>query len=250
MALDDAELSDDEEPSDDETLDELLDIVREALSTGDPLKVLGLASATLSMILFPDPPDDIDRELVRDRVIEEVVLRYVEAGTSDSLTYAAALTGLIADDTLRTRLRAALDGADAAVPRWLAELGDARLEQTTIVRDLFDDDEWLLAGIRLADDARFAFRVEIDHDADGALADASLMPTTVDTILGQLTKAAASGEVSIVETDADDVWARYTEAVAIADLADDDVRTETWPMCRPLVEWALTKAPTDRRTAG
>jgi hypothetical protein len=246
----DAEPPDAAEPEDNEALDDLLDIVRRHIESGNPLEILGLASATLAMVLFPDPPVDIDRELIRDRVIEDVVLRYVDLGTSDSLIYATALAALVPSDATRRTLRAALDGSESEVPGWLSRLDDAELEQTTVVRDLFDDDEWLLAGIRLTDGSRFAFRVEIDHAAEGAASNATLMPTTVDQILGQLATAASTGEVSIVAVGSDDFWARYTEAVAIADAADEPVRTDSWPLSRPLDEWALTKAPTDRRTAG
>ena len=90
-----------------EALDDLLAIVRGHVAGGNPLDILGLASATLSMILHPDPPVTVDRELVRDKVIEDVVLRYVDLGTSDSLTYATAvLAGLLANEVLRKRLRA------------------------------------------------------------------------------------------------------------------------------------------------
>lgn len=249
MAPDDVQPPPDD-ADENEALDELLAIVRKHVTGGNPLDILGLASATLSIVLHPAPPVDIERELIRDRVIEDLVLRYVDLATTDSLTYATALAGLVADDTLRRSLRAALDGAESDIPRWLAELDDARLEQTTVVRDLFDDDEWLLAGIRLADDSRFAFRVEIDHNADSAVADALLMPTTVDEVTERLRATSPADEVAIVEVTPTDFWARYTEAVALADTMDEPPRTDTWPMSRPLIEWALRQAPTDRRVAG
>jgi uncharacterized protein (DUF2267 family) len=238
---------DDSEPNDDEALDELLDIVERHVAGGQPLDILGLASATLAIVLHPEPPVDIARELIRDRVIEDVVLRYIDLATTDSLTYAAALAGLIADDTLRRSLRAALDGAEADIPGWLAELDHAQLEHTTVVRDLYDDDEWLLGGIHLADGSRFAFRVEIDHNADSAVANAMAMPTAVHEVVERLRSAASADEVAIVEVTPTDFWARYTEAVALADTMDEPPRTDTWPSCRPLIEWALRQAPTDRR---
>ena len=77
----------------------------------------------------------------------------------------------------------------------LAPLDHAQLEHTTVVRDLFDDDEWLLAGIHLADGSRFAFRVEIDHNADSAVANAMAMPTAVDEVIERLRSAASADEV-------------------------------------------------------
>ncbi len=242
---------DDDSPSD-ESIADLLPIVRRALSDGQPLAVLGLASATLAVILHPAPPLDVERELIRNRVIEDLVGRYVDIGTSESLAYAAALTGLLADESLRRTLRGALDGAESEIPGWLAQLDGARLEQTTVVRDLFDGDEWLLAGVALADGSRFAFRVEIDHDADSALTDAAMLPTTVDDVTQRLIATATQDEVTVTEISADEFWGRYTEALAVAETNGDPARTETWPSCRPLIEWALGTTPTgprsDRRT--
>src|SRR4249919_3555782 len=48
--------------------------------------------------------------------------------------------------------------------RLLARLDEAQLEQTTVVRDL--------ASIRLANGSRFAFRIEVVHNANSALDDA------------------------------------------------------------------------------
>ena len=252
MAPDDAEPDEDDagDAGDDGSLEDLLELVAGALSTGQPLDVLGLASATLAIVLHPRPPVDLAREVVRERVLEDLVVRYVGLATPEALVYATAVAGLVADDTLRRRLRAALDGADADVPTWLARLDEAHLEQTTVVRDLFDDDEWLLGGVRLADGSRFAFRVEVDHNADGALGDAMLMPSTVDEITHRLRATSPADEVAIVELTPTDFWARYTEAAALADHAEEPPRTDTWPSCRPLVEWALHRAPGDRRTAG
>ena len=203
--------------------------------------MIGLGSATLSILFHPEPPVDIDRDLLREQVLEQMVTRYVELGTSDSLTFATVLVGMVADDTLRRRLLAALDGSEDEVPHWVADLAGAELEHTTIVRDLFDDDEWLLAGIRLADDSRFAFRIEIDHDADGSITDAMLMPTTVDEVCDRLRSGPGADEVAITEVTPEDFVDLYTEAVELTDARPEPTRTETWPSCRPAIEWALRR---------
>jgi hypothetical protein len=247
-------MSPEDEQHDDESLESLLDIVEKAIATGQPVDVLGLASATLAIVLFPEDPPELETsvspEILRERVVEQVVLRYVEIGNPEALTYATALAALVPGEALRRRLTAALDGAEPDLPDWLARLDDAVLEQPTVVRDLFDDDEWLLAGVRFADGSRLAFRVEIDHDVDSSVTNAMLMPTTVDDVKERLRTTASEDEVAIVDIDPDDFWARYTEAVAVADELDDTTRTDTWPSCRPAIEWALHQAPTDRRTAG
>ena len=226
---------------DDDTLHGLLPLFSQALATGRPLDVLGLASAALAILAFPADESGPD-PLLRERVVEELVGQAVAVGTSDALSLAVAVTELVADDALRRRLRASLDGAGSEVPPWLARLDEARLEATTVVRDLFDDDEWLLAGVRLADGTPFSFRVEIDHAADGALSDGSLMPATVEEVRDQLRAGPGADDVAVTEVTASELAARFADAVSVADTRGGTPATETWPSSRPLVEWALRRS--------
>src|SRR3954462_111727 len=90
----------DEHPSDD-----LLPLIDKALATGRPLDLLGLASATLAIVVHPSQEQTVDDELRRDTVIQEMVQRYTDIGSSGSLAFAMALTALVPDETLRRRLR-------------------------------------------------------------------------------------------------------------------------------------------------
>ena len=147
---------------------------------------MGLASATVAIVVHrPDTDPDFGGETA-EQILEQLVLRYVEHGSPDALAYAAAVTALVPSGPSRASLRAALDGSDDDLPPWLARIDDARLESTAVVRDLFDDDEWLLGGIRFSDDGHASFRISIDHGADGAVVDAALMRQTVDEVLEQL----------------------------------------------------------------
>lgn len=226
---------------DDDTLHGLLPLFSQALATGRPLDVLGLTSAALAILTFPNGEEPGPDPLLRERVVEELVGQAVDVGTSEALSLAVAVTALVPDDTLRRRLGASLDGAETEVPPWLARLDDARLETTTVVRDLFDDDEWLLAGVRLADGTRFSFRVEIDHAADGALADGSLMPATAEEVRDQLGAGPGADDVAVTDLTPAELSARYTEALTAAEARGGTAPTETWPGCRPLVEWALRR---------
>ena len=227
----------------DDTLQGLVEVIGTALSNGGPLDVLGLASATLAVVVHPPAERADTSELSRERVVEELVGQAVAIGTTPALALATALTELVAEEALRRRLRATLDGVESEVPPWLARLDDARLARTTVVHDLFDDDEWLLAEVRPVDGDPFSFRIEIDHDADAAVTDGSLMPTTVDDVTARLRSGPGADEVAVTEHPADEVRRRYAEGVAAADALDPAPRSDTWPACRPLVEWAL------RRTA-
>jgi hypothetical protein len=216
--------------ADDEgTLEELIPIVRRSLDSGDHLALMGLASATLAIVRHPAEPAAPVGDGASDRVLEHLVLRYVE------LAYASAMTALVEPGPLRTSLRGALDGVDDQLPGWLADIDRTRLDTPTVVRDLFDDDEWLLAGMRFVDDGCAAFRVSVDHGAEGAVVDAVLMRRTVDEVRQQLRATAPEDEVAITDVSAAELAERYADAVA----AGEDARTDTWPSSRPLIEWAL-----------
>jgi len=223
-------------------------MVRRGLEPGAQLALMGLASATVAIVVHCPPAEPAFGGEPADRILEQVVLRYVEHGSPDALAYAAALTALVPSGAMRSRLRAALDGSEDDLPRWLAEIDDARLESTTVVRDLFDDDEWLLGGVRFSDGGSTSFRVSIDHGADGAVVDAALMHQTVDEVLQQLRGGASEDEVRITEVTPDELARRYADAIAIADSIGDGTapaRSDTWPNSRPLIDWALQLEPGD-----
>jgi hypothetical protein len=224
----------------DDSLDELLGVIDTYAATGKPLDLLGLASSATAIVRHPGRDVDPLKALLHEQVLEAMVDRYAEIGSASSVAFAATLAGIAADPVLRGRLRSGLDGTEAELPGWLAALDDARLEQPTLVRDLLDADEWLLAGVRLADDGRFTFRIEVDHDADGLVADGVLMGMTVEAILDRLRATAPEDEVLITELTPSELAGRYAEAIAVTDAAPDPPRSDTWPGCRPLVEWALT----------
>ncbi|HEY6531976.1 MAG TPA: hypothetical protein VIY72_06710 [Acidimicrobiales bacterium] len=229
---------------DEATFEELLPIVRRALESGGHLDLMGLASATLAIVVHPAEPAAESDGGDQDRAIEHVVRRAVDHGSPESLAYAAAMAALVPPGALQTRLRDGLDGAAHELPRWLAEIDRTRVEAPTIVRDLFDDDEWLLAGIRFSDDDRASFRVSIDHGADGAVVDAALMHQSVDEVRQQLRASAAEDEVTIADMLPGELAARYGEAAAMGDTLEP-TRTDTWPSSRPLVDWLFRLAPGD-----
>jgi hypothetical protein len=222
-------------PDDEGSLEELIPIVRRSLDSGDHLALMGLASATLAIVRHPAEPAAPVGDGASDRVLEHLVLRYVEHASPEALAYASAMTALVEPGPLRTSLCGALDGVDDQLPGWLADIDRTRLDTPTVVRDLFDDDEWLLAGMRFVDDGRAAFRVSVDHGAEGAVVDAVLMRQTVDEVRQQLRATAPEDEVAITDVSASELAERYADAVA----AGEDARTDTWPSSRPLIEWAL-----------
>jgi hypothetical protein len=223
--------------ADDEgTLEELIPIVRRGLDSGDHLALLGLASATLAIVRHPTEPAAQVGDRASGRVLEHIVLRYVEHSSPEALAFASAMTALVEPGPLRTSLRGALDGVDDELPGWLADIDRARLDTPTVVRDLFDDDEWLLAGVRFVDGGRAAFRVSVDHGAEGAVVDAVLMRQTVDEVRQQLRATAPEDEVTITDVSAAELAERYADAVAAN---EESARTDTSPSSRPLIEWAL-----------
>lgn len=223
---------------DETSLEELMPIVRRGLESDDHLDLMGLASATLAIVMHPagEPADPVDG--AADTVIEHIVLRYVGHGTREALAYAAAMTALVPPGPLRSGLRGALDGVESALPAWLVDIDRSHLEQPTVVRDLFDDDEWLLVGIRFLDGGTISLRISIDHDANGRVVDAALMRQTVDEVRRQLRASAPEDVVSITDVTTPELTERFADAIAVD--TDDPARTDTWPSSRPLVEWALS----------
>ena len=219
----------------------LLGPVRRALADEEPAHLLGFASAALAIMVHPASFEREKYERHRDRVVEELVLGYVDMHTHESIAFAAALTALVGDAALRRQLAGALDGADDDLPRWLVEVDQASLDRSVMVTEVFDDREWLLFGVRLTDDTSFSVRIEIDHSADGSVVDGSVLGASIDDVLDRIRSQSPAERVSVSDLQPAQAITRFCDAVEAAEGQAEPPRTATWPSCRPLVEWAVRR---------
>jgi hypothetical protein len=91
-------------------------------------------------------------------------------------------------------------------------------------------------------DAHLSLIGLVDHNSDGALKDAFVVPMPLADVQAAL---GAGGRTGMQNSDLSPAVARtwLTEAIAAGEGVEPPFTSDTWPQIRPLLEWALRSCP-------
>jgi hypothetical protein len=221
----------------------VLDDVRHALSR-HPLELLEYASS----ILVCDPrrqlvplPADLARRASALHEAAEILLRHDCAESSSLLAVFARMSD---DMALREFIEPELSRRMSTVPEWIVRLDEVVVRSTIEVTHACLDVTRVIVGLRLATGEDLSVVVSIDPDSGGWAANAFAVPVSLDTLLAKVRElTGAERECRATEIGPADARARITAAIAATDALAPRLETETWPDCRPLVEWVTRMLP-------
>lgn len=219
-----------------------MDVIAAALAHDDPFPLLSLASTLLSA--FQDRPS-----LARSRELslpprDEVLQTFFDAPLVETSALLAAIAGLAGDEMLRHRVRREIGSRAHALPRWLLALDEAEpVDGVFEMRHVLGDGENLVVGVRLPGGSELCAAVYVDHNLGTLVKDAYVVPGSLPELVEQMRATADDPDTTVTELDPADARARITEAIELAAITVPPLETDTWPACRPLVEWAVGLLP-------
>lgn len=223
-------------------LDLLRNIVRH-LHSGEPLDLLADVSALLTLV---DPreygfgrqdgePPWSRRELV------EMFLGVDRIETSALLAVIAELAG---DDELMTAtIKRELALRGTRLPEWLARLGEAEVYAAQELVHVLRDGDNIHVGVRFVGGAEMTAVVYIDHNVGTLVKDAFVVPGSLDELEALMRSKIDDPDAEWRPLDLADARVRITDAIQRAAMTVPPFETETWPMCRPIVEWLARRMP-------
>lgn len=226
---------------------DLFDEVRGLLRTGDALPLLEFVSQLVALV---DPrsrspfvkDEDEDDEGLPD--LTDLVRTFAEVQTRETTALLAVLAQLVTDPMPLARIRSALAHRDEQLPRWLEGLAEASPTEALLMTEPFGDIEQVLLGVQLADGQDLTFLVLVDLNAGIAAKDAFAVPDTPRGVQALSVRHGVDlGDVEFTPLDLADARARAAWAVEHGARFFPPFESETWPACRPLVEWALRLLP-------
>lgn len=227
---------------------DLIDDVAVALAGDEPLALLALASAFLAAL---DPRRRSPLEPRQEPglpPVEEIIETFFEAPFRETSALLAVLAVLTGDDVLRVRTRREIAARGHVLPRWLLELDRARPhDHAAGMTDPLGDGENVTLGVTLADGHELSIVVYVDHNLGNLIKDAFVLPGALSTVMALMREAAHDPDVTVTELAPADARARITEAGELSAITFPPIETDTWPACRPLVEWALRMLPAGGR---
>jgi hypothetical protein len=219
----------------------LIDEVRGALATGQPLDLLGMVSLLIEATR-PHPLEFVrirqQREVVR---LDDLVAGFIGVPIVETTALLAMLAELLVDDDeLRLRCRREAAARHDPLPPWVADLPQVDVYRVVRKTHVLGDGDELLIGARFPSGHELTCVAYIDHLAMSLVQDAFFVPDSIDNVLSVAAQQ---------DTDPDARFVGMTLADARAWIQHGlkhpvfTVDSDSWPGCRPLVQWLIRHMP-------
>ena len=224
---------------------DLVSDVRDTLRASHPLPLLELASSLLT-VLDPrqDDPFAGRSEDTSGPSREELIASFLEVRLPEISALLAAVAELTADEVEERRIRRELADRPHKPPRWLRRLSPLRVVRALEMSHVLGDGDNVLLDVRTGTDDPMTVLVDIDHNMGTLVKDAFVVEEPLATLEDRFRELSADEpDTTFIELDLAVARARITEAIELAAITYPPLETETWPACRPLVEWVLRHLP-------
>lgn len=222
----------------------LLYDLRVALADPHPLGLLALASSLLAA-LDPRSRTPIERALRKPEgpAREELLASFIGVDRQETSALLAAFAAMSTDELERRRIERELANRRHALPAWLDGIGDTKVDHPTLeMTHVLGDGDNVFVSVTFPGGHALTAVVYIDHNLGTLAKDAFLVPESLDDLLPHMKTLAEAG-TSFNEIDPADARARITEAIALGAITVPPFESESWPACRPLVEWMVAMLP-------
>ncbi len=216
---------------------------REALAEPSPLGLMTLAS-TLVQATTPQAADRFPGSVADRPDATAVFLSFTDPDWPSLNALALAASVVTADDELSRRLRLLVDPAAVeGAPAWLSDID--RITVTGVWRQthVLGDGDNIMIGWAWPDGQAASAVVYIDHNVGTLVKDAFVVDEPLDDLL-QAYRRLADPDMSWDPLDPAEARARIAEAISRADVTVPPFESDTWPLCRPLVQWVVGRLPT------
>lgn len=221
---------------------ELIKGLRRTLRGSEPLGFLAIVSGMLEVT---DPRRRNPFAPEQDQFSQDdLVESFVETPYAEATAALTAIRALTTDELLAARIRRELVTRRHPLPDWLAGLDQARVEPDVwfMTHVLGDGDDYLI-GVRLQSGHTLSALVYVDHNMGTVVKDAFVVPQPLRELSQLMAQTISDVDQTLSLIDPAMARAVVEEAIAHGALLYPPLESESWPMCRPIVEWMLRMLP-------
>ncbi len=223
----------DEEPA-------LVSNVAAALADGHPLALLALVSSFVEA--FDAPPHGPPEPDLPSH--DEFVQTLLEIDLPETSAMLAVVAEFLDEEMLQHRIRREIISRVHALPHWLAELPRAKpADRVVEVVHVLGDGENVIIGVHLPDGYELTAVIYIDRNLGTLVKDAFVVPEPVDELVERMLDLTDDPDTQARDLDPADARARIIEAITRSTMTYPEFESDTWPACRPLLEWAAAMLP-------
>lgn len=214
------------------------DLIRRTLR-GHPLRLLQVASLVIE-VAEPDTLPWVTSRASDTSHWDAILPGLIGIRTRETTALLAVIAQLVVDDPA-TQLRCRQEVAERKdhLPRWIAGLPRADAYRAVRRTNAFGDVDEIVIGMRLDDGRELTIGAWIDHNKWSSISDAGAVPEPIAATLARLA-AESSSDTQVFEMTLADARVWIEDALNKPAITP---KTDTWPLCRPLVLWLLSRLP-------
>ena len=218
--------------------------LRRALRADEPLELLATVSALLE-VTDPRSRDPFARDQQRTS-LDELVDSFVGTPYAETTAALSVMRAMVGDEVMAARIGRELATRRHPMPHWLTGLERARVEPDVwlLTHVLGDGDDYLF-GVTLPSGHALSTLVYVDHNLGTVVKDAFVVPEPLQDLALKVGTTIEGPDQSLTRTDAATARAVMQAAIEHGSRLYPPLSSESWPMCRPLVEWMLRQLPSD-----
>jgi Domain of unknown function (DUF6398) len=223
---------------------DLMGDVGAALADDHPFTLISLVSSLLAALepRRPSPFESAPQPALPSR--DELVRTFLDVELLETSALLTVIAELSDDDMLRRRVRREVLKRGHALPRWLTDLGQATVEGVVEMVHVLGDGDNIMIGMSLPGGDALSLVVYIDHNLGTLVKDAFAVPEPLDMLIKHMQVAAGDGpDTTWSDLDPADARVRIRNAVERSTITFPPFETDSWPACRPFVEWAIGLLP-------
>jgi hypothetical protein len=222
----------------------LVDDAGRALRQPSPFDLLALASSLIEAMA--------DRPAYRwqgrskpEMTGPEMFESFVEAGIEETEALALAVATLHPDEILARRLKGRIAERGSVIrhrPSWLDAIDEIEITDVAEMVHILGDGDNIMIGCRWPDGNTATAIIYIDHNMGTIVKDAFVIPENFDTLMGAYRRAGLQDqEIRPIEPAV--ARAKVDEAIRHGEIVVPPLETDSWPVCRPVIEWILRLLP-------
>ena len=221
--------------------------VRRALAADGAFDLLVLASGLLAVV-DPRQRDPFAQEEAGELSRDELLASFLEVDRRETSALLTVMAAMIGDELTARRIERELDRRGGRLPDAVSGLEPVEVGAPVRTSHVLPDGDNYLFPVRTAAGERFTALVYVDHNMGMVVKDAFVIPASLDLVRDRLDEASGGDpDTTVVGVDPADARVIVTEAIECGARTCPPFETETWPACRPLVEWLLRELPAGGR---
>ncbi|HEX9888896.1 MAG TPA: DUF6398 domain-containing protein, partial [Nitriliruptorales bacterium] len=211
---------------------------------GDSAFGLLMFASSLLTVTDPRMRDPFTREEPVRPSRDDLLSSFLDIELPATSGLLTAIAPMLDDEVTARRIRREVDRRGHRLPPWLTGLAPLELGTPLQMSHILGDGDSILIPARTAAGEQLTALVYVDHNMGTLTKDAFVIDAPSDEAVRRFREQVADDpDTTFTALDPAEARAKVDEAISTGAITYPPFESDTWPGCRPLVEWVVRHLP-------